>query len=171
MSQHGATPDRAVDPDRPSTEQDPPGGARPSRAAAAGAEGAAGRPTWWLPALAFVVGVVLGAVVVGAITSGSRTGTAAPSTAAAALGGTATPSPRPSGDMSATVSVPAQCSALAADAQQAAALLEQAATAARDLDAKTLADVARRMQDVRDRLVAQADACAVAGPSVSATST
>jgi hypothetical protein len=126
------------------------------------------RMTWLLPALTFVVGVVLGAVVV-AITSGSDgaepTAGGSAATRVGGAGATPTPSPGASGDVS--VTVPAECTALANDAQNAADLLNQAATAARDLDAKALADVARRMQDARDRLTKQADACRGAPRSAS----
>jgi hypothetical protein len=160
-SEQPATPDQTA-------ENEPPATARPPR----GSEGPLRRTTWLLPALTFVVGVVLGAVVVGAITSGDSSGTAADSSTRGADRGTAgagpAPSPTTSGDL--TVTVPAECTALAGDARDAANLLEQAATAARDLDAGALADVARRMQDARDRLTAQADACRGAAPSASASS-
>jgi hypothetical protein len=131
------------------------------------------RITWLLPALAFVVGLVLGGVVVGAIASGSDGAEEAGGSTATAGGAprpTAPASPGSSGDTTATIRVPAECAALAGDARNAAALLQQAAKAARDLDANALADVARRMQDERDRLTAQADACQGASPSVPAPS-
>jgi hypothetical protein len=130
--------------------------------------------TWLLPALTFVVGVVLGGVVVGAITSGDDGAGTAPGGAGTATAGgrspgpAATPSPGTSSGL--TVTVPAECAALAADARDAANLLEQGATAARDLDADALADVARRMQDARDRLVARAEACGGAAPSATVSS-
>jgi hypothetical protein len=138
-----------------------------------GRDRSAGRLTWLLPALTFVVGVVLGAVVVAAIDSGGGAGTAADGSTAGPGGGTtATPTPSAGApkDTTATMTVPAACAALAGDARDAAGLLEQAATAARDLDAKALADVARRMQVARDRLTAQADACQGAAPSLSVSS-
>jgi len=147
--------------------------APPSAGAPTGGDRSLRRLTWVLPALAFLVGVVLGAAVVGAIASGGA-GTAADGSAdeqrGATRGTTAVPSPGQPRDTTATVTVPSECAALADDAQDAASLLEQAATAARDLDAKTLADVARRMRDARDHLTAQADACRGAAPSVSLSS-
>ena len=162
-SEQPATPGSAA-------ENDPP----PRAGARGGGEGRARRLSWLLPALTFVVGVALGAVVVSAVNSagsgaGTTAGSARPATPGPGpAGARATPSPGTSGDL--TVTVPAECAALADDARDAANLLEQAATAARDLDAKALADVARRMQDARDRLAAQADACGGAAPSASVSS-
>jgi hypothetical protein len=152
----------------PTAETDPPTTTHPDVTR----EQSGRRMTWLLPALAFVVGVVLGAVVVGAITSGDSSRTSADTSAGGTGGSTARATPAPSASRSGdlTVTVPAECAALAGDARDAASLLEQAATAARDLDAGALADVARRMQDARDRLNAQAEACRGAAPSASVSS-
>jgi hypothetical protein len=165
--EEGVTSEQPATPGR-TAENDPP----PGQGTRGGGEGHLRRLSWLLPALAFVVGVALGALVVTAVDSaGSRAGTTAggagPVTAGSGPAGT-TPSPGTSGDL--TVTVPAECAALADDARDAANLLEQGAAAARDLDAKALADVVRRMQDARDRLAAQADACRGAAPSASASS-
>jgi hypothetical protein len=50
-------------------------------------------------------------------------------------------------------------------------LLTQAAASARDLDASRARDIARRMQDVRDRLTSQSEACTAAGVDAGTTST
>ena len=114
------------------------------------------------------MGTVLGAVVVSAITSGADSaGSVAGGTSSSAGGPSATATPSPSARGDVTITVPAQCAEIADDAREATDLLNQAATAARDLDATALADVVRRMQDVRDRLAAKAGACR--GTSVSAS--
>jgi hypothetical protein len=120
-----------------------------------------------------VLGVIIGEVGVAALRPesgllGSSPG-AAGSTATRTGGPDVTTGPAPSGTPAATATVPAACAALAADARHAAQLLDEAATAARDLDAGRMADIVRRMQDARDALTAQSSACTgapVSGGSV-----
>lgn len=64
------------------------------------------------------------------------------------------------------VTVPPACTQLAADGRTAADLLQQGATAARDLDASQLATVVRQMGDVKQQLEAGATACQEAGRTV-----
>jgi|tagenome__1003787_1003787.scaffolds.fasta_scaffold20686700_1 hypothetical protein len=133
---------------------------------------------WWvLPALTFVVGAVLGAVVVWVASFGDDGNTpaaAAPSSTTStsastpSAAGSAGASPASPGEV--TVTVPAACSSLAQDARQAADVLTQAGVAARDLDSSRLADIARQMQDVRDRLSSQSAACTAAGVATSTAS-
>lgn len=164
MSDQPTTAGRTADPDPPPDPHSP-------------SNGGLRRLVWLLPALTFVVGVVLGAVVVGAITSGADSaGAVAGGPAPSATGGTsgatgATPTTGPTpGTGDVTVTVPAECAALADDARNAAGLLDEAATAARDLDARALAGLVRRMQDARTRLASQADACRGAAASATTSS-
>jgi hypothetical protein len=131
----------------------------------------AGRPAgprharrWLLPAFMLVLGVIMGAVAVAALKPdsgplGSPPGSAAGSTPTATSRPDVPIGPARPGTPGATATVPAACAALAAEARRAAQLLDEAATAARDLDAGRMADIVRRMQDARDALTSQSSAC------------
>ena len=128
----------------------------PAPGAAAGAAGA-----WWgrwsvlLPALTFLVGLLLGAAVIAASSSDGDDGgeeQAAPRAAPTAP----TAQPSPSGAL--TVRVPGPCLRLADEAEQAYALVEQGVAAARDLDARRLqelVDTVQREQSQVQTLVRQ----------------
>lgn len=105
-----------------------------------------GRGWGWtilLPALAFLVGLVLGGVLIGVSrddSGGSVAGGAA----------TALPSPTSSpGAADVTVTVPGPCVQAADRADEAYALVEKGVRAARNLDARGLADLVAQVQ--RDR--------------------
>ncbi len=128
-----------------------------------------GQP-WWIPAATFVVGLLLGGSVIAATMSGDGTDTAAsaaspsPSTSLSPSSvGPGSPSPTGAGDV--TVTVPDQCLQLAQDSQQVLDLVNQAAAAARDLDAAKLADLVRQMQSRQDELSSQTSACRDAAQS------
>lgn len=133
---------------------------------------------WLLPALTFVIGVALGAVVVWAVSPGGDGNGPATAVAPPATSSGSAPTPSapagvgasPTSPGAVIVTVPAACSSLAQDARQAADLLTQAGAAARDLDASRLANIARQMQDVRDRLSSQSAACTAAGVQTSTAS-
>lgn len=140
-------------------------GTPPAAGSTGAAAGGRGGGRWWLiPALTFVVGLLLGGVVMGVsrdtgpsdpvtAAGGGAAATAAPTSGA----GVTSPAPGASGDV--TVTVPRECAALSEDAQQAATLLTQAADAARALDAGKLADIVRQMGQVRTDLERRGSAC------------
>lgn len=130
-----------------------------------------GRRGWLLPAVTFLVGVVLGGGVIAATTSGGSTDTGSVSpTASASPAVPPDPSPGAPPD-DATVTVPGECVQLSEDSEDVLDLVEQAATAARDLDAAGLSQVVREMQDAQETLRKHAADCrdAAASPSPSAS--
>lgn len=114
-----------------------------------------------LPALAFVVGLALGAAVVGVSQlgeSGSEEPLAAPSA-------TPEPQPEPVGSPSPSplvITVPAPCVEAAEQAETAYDVLDRAVTAVRELDARQLADVVDAAQTERAETEALVDACRAA---------
>ncbi len=107
-----------------------------------------------LPAVTFLVGLALGAVVVGVAVDSSDDngqGTVAASTATGP--GTA---PSPSGLV---VRVPQPCLQVADQAQVAFGILQDAAAAARELDARRLQELVNQAQQERDRTQALISAC------------
>lgn len=116
-------------------------------------------PAWrrWsvlLPALAFLAGVLLGGAVIGAASSG---GDDSP----AARPRVATPAPSPS-SADVTVTVPGACVQAADRAEQAYGLLERGAAAARDLDARALAELVDEVQQQRPEVQALVEQCRAA---------
>lgn len=112
-----------------------------------------------LPAVTFVTGLALGAAVLGASTTQDEEGAvpAAP---------TAAPTAAP-GQGELLVRVPPSCLQAAERAEQAYALVEQGVTAARELDARGLADLVDQVQQQRPEVQALVDACrAAAGDAV-----
>lgn len=120
-----------------------------------------------LPAVTFLLGLLLGAVVVGAASDDGDDGQAAPPAAAS-------PSPAPSAQGQLTVRVPAPCLQAADEAEQAYGLLEQGVAAARDLDARRLQELVDTVQRERPQVEALVRACreqaaaALASPAPSA---
>ena len=106
-----------------------------------------------LPALTFLVGLALGAAVVG-VASTSDDGVEGPT---AQESQEPSPSPSPtSSDL--VVTIPAPCVEAAEKAELAFDVLQDAASAVRDLDARRLAevvDLAQTEQEVVDRLVSE----------------
>lgn len=111
-----------------------------------------------LPALTFLAGLALGAAVLGASTTRDGTEAAPPPPPAPA------PSPSPSDLL---VRVPGPCLQAAERAEQAYALVEQGVAAARELDARALADLVDEVQQQRPEVQALVDTCrAAAGEAV-----
>lgn len=105
-----------------------------------------------LPALTFLAGLALGAAVLGASTTQDDTQAAPPPPSAA-------PAPTASDLL---VRVPGPCLEAAERAEQAYALVERGVTAARDLDARGLADLVDEVQQQRPEVQALVDACRTA---------
>lgn len=101
-----------------------------------------------LPALTFLAGVALGAAVLGASTTEDEP-RAAP---------TAPPTPSAS-PTDVTIRVPGPCLQAAERAEQAYALVERGVTAARDLDARELADLVDEAQRQRPEVQSLVEAC------------
>ena len=106
-----------------------------------------------LPAATLLVGVLLGGAVVGAADvgdDGERPGPRA----------TPTATPAPSADQAdVVVRVPGPCVQLADRTEQAYALLDRGVTAARDLDARALADLVDEVQQNRPEVAALVSRC------------
>ncbi len=124
----------------------------------AAAPGATAGPWWrrWsvlLPALTFLVGLLLGAAVIAASSSDGDDEQAAPRAAAPAP----TAPPSPTGPF--TVRVPGPCVQAADKAEQAYGLLEQGVAAARDLDARRLQELVDTVQRERPRVEALVRQC------------
>lgn len=126
-----------------------------------------GSRLWLIPAVTFLVGVLLGAVVVGVSRSGDGGDVAQGSTPSgtqttAAPTVSTTTASRPA----ATVTVPGSCLQVADNTQQLLDLVQKAAGAARDLDASQLSSIVRQLQEAQAGLQAQANACQSAAASV-----
>lgn len=128
-----------------------------------------GRSTWLIPALTFLVGLVLGAVVIGVTRSGDGGSTASSADSGSSATASATPSATAPTRDGATIVVPGQCLELADGTQSALDLVTKAAQAARDLSASKLNTVVRQLQDQQSELQTLVTACR-SGTSVSSTS-
>ncbi|MEO7447315.1 MAG: hypothetical protein ABI336_03490 [Humibacillus sp.] len=126
---------------------------------------------WWvIPALTFLVGLVLGGVVIGAlrpVTPGAAADLS-PSASATPTGQGSTGARLPA---TATVVVPAECLEVAGDSQNLVELTQQAAAAARDLDASRLSEIVRQIDTAQSTLRGHADACRAVKGSLDAGST
>ncbi len=113
---------------------------------------------WLIPAVAFLLGVLLGAVVIG-VTKAGDTGNARPAAASST-----TPSPSPSAGVSAdrTVTVPASCLAAADRAEQALGVVSDGVRAIRNLDAAAVRRVLTRLDQLQPAVRKQADQCRAA---------
>ena len=112
------------------------------------------RPAWrrWsvvLPAVTFLLGLLLGAVVVAASGDDEQQAASVPPPAA----------PTPTAEGQLTVRVPAPCLRAADEAEQAYAVLEQGVAAARDLDARRLQELVDTVQRERPEAEALVRAC------------
>ena len=127
---------------------------RHERPTALGDAGGSRARTWsvLLPAITFLAGLALAAAVLGATGAGDEPAAAARPTP------TPTPSASP-GQPELVVTVPGPCLQAAERAEQAYALLEQGVTAARDLDARALADLVDQVQRERPQVEALVQAC------------
>jgi hypothetical protein len=119
--------------------------------------GGNGGPVGWLiPAVTFLVGLVLGGLVIGLLRSdfGDGDGSAAGTTPS-----TASATPAPSTSLAEPITIPGECVQIASDSQQLLDLVDQAVTAARDLDAEQLSSIVSQLQDQQQRVRDQAAAC------------
>lgn len=113
---------------------------------------------WAIPLAAFVVGLVLGGVIVAltGIGPGSSDDSASPSTSTTPV------EPTPTSSTAADVVIPGDCVQVAQESQALLELAQQAAAAARDLDADRLSTLVGEIKDQQDLIQAQAAACAAA---------
>ncbi len=125
------------------------------------------RPAAWLiPAVALLVGVILGGVIIWVSTSSSRSGSGI-STAIPTVTETVTPTNGTSSPGTvATLSVPAECLQVADDSKAVVDLVQQSVTAARDLDAAKLSDLVRQIQAAQQTLQTHAASCQQASASL-----
>lgn len=119
-----------------------------------------------IPALTFLVGVILGGVIIWVSTSSSRSNSGI-STAIPTVAETVTPSHSASSPgTAATLSVPAQCLQVADDSKAVVDLVNQSVNAVRDLDASKLSDLVRQIQAAQKTLQADATSCQQATASL-----
>ena len=124
----------------------------------------AGGAPWLIPALTFLVGVLLGGVIIWVSTSGSGSGlnTAIPTATETVIPSDGTSS----SGTDATLSVPAQCLQVADDSKAVVDLVNESVAAARDLDASKLSDLVRQIQAAQQTLQADATSCRLAKASL-----
>lgn len=116
-----------------------------------------GRARWFVPAITFVVGLLLGGLLIGALRSGDS-GTAPPDASASSTAST-TGAGSTAAPTTATVVVPAECLKVSTDAAALNDLAKRAVTAARDLNASELSSVVREIDTAQTALRQHADAC------------
>lgn len=113
---------------------------------------------WLIPGVTFLVGLALGGVIVFAQQSGSNTassgGRATPNTTVTVTPPTGAPS-----SQVAVVQVPAACLSVADDAKAMVDIATNAVTAARNLDAASLATAVRQLDEAQKAVTASATAC------------
>lgn len=125
---------------------------------------------WLLPALTFVIGLLIGGIVVGLTGFGvdSAVGEQEPGDAAAGEPeepeAPATPEPGSSPDR--TITVPGECLQVAERSQEALTLTQEAAQALGELDARRLQGIVDRLQDLEPQVRELAAACQEAGGNV-----
>ena len=139
-----------------------PSGSTPPATSTATSTATSSEPGWrrWsvlLPALAFAVGLALGAAMVGV----SQLGGSSPDEPLAAPPSASAPAPEPAAPSPSAllITVPAPCVQAAEQAETAYDVLDQAVTAVRELDARQLADVVDAAQTERAETEALVDAC------------
>lgn len=123
-----------------------------------------GRLTWLIPALTFLVGLLLGALVVGASGLGDDDDvTAAPVPTATDPGTSPTTGTQDRPDT--TVTVPGACLDAAEGTQGLLTLVQEAATAAQELDAAELSSIVRQLQESQATLESLSNDCRSAAGS------
>jgi hypothetical protein len=125
---------------------------------------------WLIPALTFLVGVALGGVVVAVSNGGGEDTGSSTATSETAATSAPTTSTETSGRAPATVTVPGPCLQLADDSDVLLEQVNQVAEAARDLDAERLSELVRDLQQSRDLLQEDSQACREAGIDVTSSS-
>lgn len=108
------------------------------------------RRGWLLPLVALIIGIVLGGGGVGLVMNARQAPAPAPAPTTAA--------PSPSGDVT-PVNVPRACLRIADEAKVLQGLLDQAVTAARDLNASELSDLVRQIDEQQNALQTHAQVC------------
>ena len=142
------------------SESTPSGSTPPATSTVTSSEPGWRRWSVLLPALTFAVGLALGAAVVGVSQLGGSSSDeplAAPSSSSTPASEPVAPSPS-----ALLITVPAPCVQAAEQAETAYAVLDQAVTAVRELDARQLADVVDAAQTERSETEALIDACRTA---------
>ena len=162
---------------KPDTTPAAPGTPMPPATPARSAPATTGQPPravgarWWLiPAVTFVIGLVLGGALVGALRpeSAEVAGDALPSPTSTGPQPTTTVTGAPA---TGTVVVPAECLDVARDSQALLDLTEQAVAAARDLDAGRLSDIVRQIDEAQTTLRTHTQACRAVDASLTSGST
>ena len=132
------------------------------------------RSRWWIAALTFVVGVVVGVLAVGLLDFSrpdfSPPPGSAPSTTPSPAGGQSVPG-------AASAEVNAACVRVINEAQDVSVILSEVGPAAKEVDLQQLDDIVRRLQSIQPRLDRDLAACKVkanittpsAEPSASST--
>ncbi len=117
-----------------------------------------GRFDFWIPAMMLVLGLLLGGGLMWIVTDDGSDTTSDSATESA--------SPAPTSTVTATstatdlqVTVPAECLELANNTQEILDLVDQAVTAAGDLDAGALSDVVSELESAQTDIEAQSQAC------------
>jgi hypothetical protein len=114
------------------------------------------RSRWWIAALTFVVGVVVGVVIVGLLD------TRMPEFQAATRSATpATPGGGPSVPVAASARVNAACLRVINEAQDISIMLSEVGPAVTTVDLQQLDDIVRRLQSVQPRLERDLSNCQV----------
>lgn len=130
--------------------------------------GRGGSRFWVVPALTFLIGVVLGGAVIWATQTGGGGGAEA---GGASSTTTSTSTSTTTGSPDTTITVPGECLQVADDSQKLLGLVNDAVGAVRDLDASKLSDVVQQMRDAQEALRASTSACREAtGATTSGTS-
>ncbi|GAA5029553.1 hypothetical protein GCM10023258_26040 [Terrabacter aeriphilus] len=125
---------------------------------------------WFIPAITFLVGLLLGGVVIGVLRPGTPDATAGVSPSSSAPTSDAGPTGTRAAS-TATVVVPAECLEVAQDSQSLVELTKEAAGAARDLDAGKLSEVVRQIDTAQTTLRTHADACRAVDASLTSGAT
>lgn len=117
------------------------------------------RFTLLIPALTFVLGLLLGIGVMAAIRSGETPGAQDNASPTPGQSSPDSGQPTPTPTASVLVTVPTACLEVADDADQILETVKQAAQAARDLEATRLSDLVRQLDTEQAKLRESSDAC------------
>lgn len=120
---------------------------------------------WLVPALTFLVGLLVGGVVIGLTGIGDdlTTGGAEQGDAGTAQQPAPTDSPGAPGSGDRTVTVPGECIEAAERSEEALALTREAAQALGDLDPRRVQEIVDRLQDLDPEIRSLAAECRDAG--------
>ncbi len=127
------------------------------------------RPGGWyvaLPAVALVVGLVLGGLVVGLSMSGDSGGDDEDT-----AGGQSTTSAQPTAVASDTLVIPAACAQAADSVRDAASLLNDGVAAIRNFQRKKIVDLLNQLEDLSRQAQEQAQTCSASGVTTAPAAT